>query len=91
MLYINPSDCPRDSLALWMDGGPGHLTFMFTPQPTIDGMCYCRVSRCCMEEESWPAAMEAANRAGWKFEAVARVRYTDQVLCEVKPIPTEGV
>ncbi len=85
MKDIAISDCPRESEAWWSDDGSGHITFAFTPAPAEDGRNYVKVSDCLLTDWKWPAAMEAAIKAGWKFEPVATVRGTDQTLWVVTP------
>jgi hypothetical protein len=79
------SNCPRESEAWWSDDGAGHITFAFTPVPAADGRNYVKVDLDVRADSKWPAAMEAAKKAGWNFEPVACVRFTNQFLYEVKP------
>lgn len=86
MKDISISDCPCESEAWFSDDGAGHITFAFTPVPAADGRNYVKIDLYVIADAKWPAVMEAANKAGWKFEPVASVRFTDQFLYEVKPI-----
>lgn len=86
MYNVNLGDCPRESDARFNEDDSGYITFTFTPVPATDGRNYVKVDDCVLTDARWPASVEAAMRAGWKFEPVANVRFTNLILCEVKPI-----